>query len=138
MHPLETAETILQNSSSQQSTGDHSSSASRHARSSQAQKNLTKMIISINFIYIVTNASSFASIVTTLTFGRNSAVTMLSSTVSNTLLFITHSTTFFVYLAFDKLFNRIVKSTFHSFSLFERLMSSSNETPTSSRAGVHQ
>ena len=72
------------------------------------------MIISINFIYIITNATSFASILATLIFGRTSAITMLSSTVSNTLLLFSHSTSFFVYLTFDKLFKRIFESTFSS------------------------
>lgn len=78
----------------------------------QARKNLTQMIITINFLFVVSNMSPILNFLSMEKFGASSITSVVLSIVSNLLLFFTHSSGLFIYLSFDKLFRQTFNSQF--------------------------
>ena len=79
----------------------------------QARRNLTKMIITFNCLFIISHST------TSLSFyhmNPSSMAVHIRVIVSNLILFTTHSLSFFIYLSFDKRFLEAVKSQLRRFA----------------------
>ena len=86
-----------------QSPSNHHRASTKKAMS-KAKRNLTKMIITINIIFVISNLSATLSYMSLLVFGPSALRTNILSIISYIILFATHSTNLFVYLCFDKQF----------------------------------
>ena len=74
-----------------------------------AKKNLTKMVIIFNFIFLLSNLTNSVGFIS-----RNvvSPEVVILTIVSNIFLFLTHSSSFLIYLRFDRLFRDAIVSLF--------------------------
>lgn len=95
-----------------------------------SKKNLTKLVISINFLFIMSNVSSSIAIFSVMIGGFSSYFTKIALMLQNTIFLSSHSLSFFVYLYFDSKFNQTVK-----FHLCEKFLSnkSASSPPTTTR-----
>ena len=74
----------------------------------QAKSNLTKMIITVNTMFVVSNFTLCIVYFCMMIFGPRSIPTHVTMIVSNLLLYLAHCSTLFVYLSFDKQFRGII------------------------------
>ena len=81
----------------------------------RAKRSLTKMIIIVNISFTVSNCAPSLSYILYNFFNLSLKNALIISTISNLLLFVTHSTSFFIYLNFDKLFRKAFFSAFFRF-----------------------
>ena len=73
--------------------------------------NLNRMIIIVNFLFIISN-TSFSAMIFMMALNLSQFTIQLSQIVSNLLLYITHISSIFVYYFFDKLYKKLVRSKF--------------------------
>lgn len=71
------------------------------------------MAISIIFLFIISNISPSITLFKIIKFGGSSQFTIVSSIITNLVTFTTHSISFFFYFAFDNVYRKEFKNTFH-------------------------
>ena len=84
----------------------------------KAKIKLTKMIIIINIYFTSANTLLTLSFLSSYLFGNSSSITVLITVISNTLLFLAHSTSLIIYFTFDKLYRQTFKAKLKAASKF--------------------
>lgn len=72
-----------------------------------SKKSLTRLVISINFLFIISNLSSSVSTIFFFLYGFSSYYTTLAIVIQASLYTTIHSISFFVYLSFDQYYFKI-------------------------------
>ena len=83
-----------------------------NASMTQAKRNLTLMIITINVVFIISNLSACLSYLTFLVFKLSSVTSTLIFIGTNITLFLTHGCGLFIYLCFDRQFRQAFNGYF--------------------------
>ena len=76
----------------------------------EAKKNLTKMIIALNVFFIIAHFMPLFTFFASNAFGYQASISIVITIFANTLLFMTHSFSIFIYLTCDKLFRSTIQS----------------------------
>ena len=78
----------------------------------KAAKNITKMLVTINFFCIYVNLTVAVTHCLMFLFNKNSPFTILFSVYSSIILYMSHSINIFIYYRYDKLFFELFNKTF--------------------------
>ena len=95
----------LQSDVSVRSSSNHLSQISLKIR-----RNITKMIVGTNFLFIIGNLSTYVTRMISMTLKPSSALSQLSSIFSNTLLYISHGSSIFIYYNYDSLYQETLRN----------------------------